>query len=279
MEKLKLFIQGFIIGIGKIMPGVSGSVMAICFGIYERIVESLSSFACFKKNIKFMTSISIGIVLAILVGSNIIRFFLMNHYIKTMMFFIGMMIPGIVPLLREVKNTDLTFKNTLLCVVVFAFLMLLNVINVTSSGAPVESYGHFFLSLFFCGLLDAASTIIPGISGSAILMILGYYEHIITAFANILTLTDLLSSLAILVPFSIGLIAGLIIVSKIITHLFKNHRVVTYMLIIVFAIYSILTLLGGILSLLENPLYLIVGFIFLILGSISTILLERVFKI
>lgn len=279
MEKLKLFIQGFIIGIGKIMPGVSGSVMAICFGVYERIVESLSSLKNFKRNAKFMAFIGIGIVLAILVGSNVIRLLLINHYTKTMMFFIGMMIPGIVPLLKEVKNTDLTFKNTLLCVAVFAFLMLLNVINITSGSTPIESYGHLFLSLFFCGLLDAASTIIPGISGSAILMILGYYESIITAFANILTLTDLLSSLAVIIPFSIGLIIGLVLVSKIITHLFKCHRVVTYMLIIVFAIYSILTLLGSVLGLLENPLSLIMGFTFLALGCISTILLERVFKI
>lgn len=278
MEKLKLFIQGFIIGVGKIMPGVSGSVMAICFGLYERIIESLSSLTNFKKNIQFMTFLGIGIILAILIGSNIIRFLLLNHYTKTMMFFIGMMIPGLFPLLKEVKNTDLTFKNTLLCVAVFAFLMLLNIADMTSPSIKTESYIHHFLSLTLCGLLDAASTIIPGISGSALLMILGYYETIITAFANLLTLTDFLASMAVLIPFLIGLLLGLVLVSKMISHLFKNHRVMTYMLIIVFAVYSILTLLGNVLNLLDNPFSLVVGIIFLVLGIISTATLEKAFK-
>ncbi|MCI8498938.1 MAG: DUF368 domain-containing protein [Bacilli bacterium] len=278
MEQIKLFLEGFIVGLGKIIPGVSGSVMAICFGIYERIVSSISNFKEFKNNYKFMAIVGSGIFLAILVGSKMIKFLLINYFVYTMMLFIGMMIPGVLSLLKNVKNEQLTLKRAIICICLFLFLYILNIANFSSGAIVKESYIHQFISLILCGILDAASTIIPGISGSALLMIVGYYETIITALANILSFTDIMFSVRVLVPFFIGMGIGLVLTSKLITYLFKNARVLTYMMIIVFAVFSIITLLGSVFDFIIDIKTLIFGIIFMGLGFVIAYVLEKIFQ-
>lgn len=278
MEQIKLFLEGFIVGLGKIIPGVSGSVMAICFGIYERIVSSISNFKEFKNNYKFMAIVGSGVFLAILVGSKMIRFLLINYFVYTMMLFIGMMIPGVLSLFKNVKNEQLTLKRVIICICLFLFLYILNIANFSSGAIVKESYIHQFISLILCGILDAASTIIPGISGSALLMIVGYYETIITALANILSFTDIMFSARVLVPFFIGMGIGLVLTSKLITYLFKNARVLTYMMIIVFAVFSIITLLGSVFDFIIDIKTLIFGIIFMGLGFVIAYVLEKIFQ-
>lgn len=278
MEQIKLFLEGFIVGLGKIIPGVSGSVMAICFGIYERIVSSISNFKEFKNNYKFMAIVGSGVFLAILVGSKMIKFLLINYFVYTMMLFIGMMIPGVLSLFKNVKNEQLTFKRAIICICLFLFLYILNIANFSSGAIVKESYIHQFISLILCGILDAASTIIPGISGSALLMIVGYYETIITALANILSFTDIMFSVRVLVPFFIGMGIGLVLTSKLITYLFKNARVLTYMMIIVFAVFSIITLLGSVFDFIIDIKTLIFGIIFMGLGFVIAYVLEKIFQ-
>lgn len=278
IKKIKIFIQGFIIGLGKIMPGVSGSVMAITFNLYEKLITSLSSIKEFKKNISFLLFLFIGIFLAILLGSNVIKILLENYYLNTIMFFIGMMIPGIFPLVKNVKNKDLNFKKILICIIVFFCLFLLSTVNFNNSNSLNEPYLHTFLSLILCGFLDAISTVVPGISGSALLMLVGYYERIITSLANLLTLTDCLNSFLVLIPFAIGIGVGIVLTSKVITYLFKNYRSLTYMLIIEFSVFSILTLFSNTLSIATNISDFIFSIIFLILGIILTRLLNKILK-
>ena len=194
------------------------------------------------------------------------------------MLFIGMMIPGVLSLFKNVKNEQLTLKRVIVCICLFLFLYILNIANFSSGAIVKESYIHQFISLILCGILDAASTIIPGISGSALLMIVGYYETIITALANILSFTDIMFSVRVLVPFFIGMGIGLVLTSKLITYLFKNARVLTYMMIIVFAVFSIITLLGSVFDFIIDIKTLIFGIIFMGLGFVIAYVLEKIFQ-
>lgn len=274
MNKIKTFLQGFIVGLGKIIPGVSGSVMAVCFGIYERIISALSSLSVLKSDFKFISTLGLGLVIAIVLGSNVIKILLIACYIPTMMFFIGMMIPGLFPIIKEVKNKDLTVGRVIICLTILFLLVYLNVLGTTSHVAENESYFHEFISLFLCGIIDAATTVIPGISGSALLMLFGYYEKIISSLANVFSLT----SISTLIPFLAGISLGVVLTSKLVTYLFKNHRVMTYMLIIVFAVFSILAVLCNTISLAGGVIHILPYVIFTILGCVSTYLLERIFK-
>lgn len=274
MEKIRTFLQGFIIGLGKIMPGVSGSVMAICFGIYERMIAAFSSIKTMKKDWKFMAILGVGLGLAIVFGSNVIKLLLTSHYVPTMMFMIGMMIPGLFPIIKEVKNEDLTFRRTVICLAVLLFLIYLNVINTSGHIAGRESYFHEFISLFMCGIVDAASTIIPGISGSALLMLFGYYEAIIASLANVFSFQSAL----VLTPFLLGMALGVVLTSKLVTYLFAHHRVITYMVIIVFASFSVLAIFVNLLSIVESLPRLVFYSIFTVLGFATTYFLEKLFE-
>lgn len=274
MDKLKTFLEGFFVGLGKIIPGVSGSVMAICFGIYERMIAAFSSLKTMKADWKFMSILGLGIAIAIVFGSNMIKIFLTTHYIPTMMFFIGMMIPGVFPIIKEVKNENLNWTRMIACALVLFFLIYINILGTTSHSAGAESYLHEFISLFLCGIIDAASTIIPGVSGSALLMLFGYYESIISSLADIFSLQSLL----VLTPFLSGMAVGVVLTSKLVTYLFKRHRVLTYMVVIVFATFSIgaiftglIDIAGGLLPILKYGLYTVLGFI-------STITLGKIFE-
>lgn len=279
MRNIKLFIEGFLVGFGKIMPGVSGSVLAISFGIYEKIIACLSSLKELKKNAKFMLILAVSIFLAIVLGSNVIKYLLTNYYTKTLMFFIGMIVPGIFPIIKNVKNDDLTPRRVFLCTFIFAFLMILNTMDFSSTAPTGEPYLHEFLSLVMCGLIDAASTIIPGISGTALLMVIGYYERIITALANLLTFTDFSRSIMIFIPFFIGMAIGIVLTAKLITYLFQNHRTFTYMIIVVFAIFSIIGLFMNIIAIAPTVKELLTSIVFLVLGYIFTVTIEKVLKV
>lgn len=276
MEKIKVFIQGFIIGLGKIMPGVSGSVMAISFGVYERIVTSLSSLKELKQNIRFMFIIGCGIALAIVLGSNVIKLLLEYYYVRTIAFFIGMMIPGIFPIIKSLDSKDMTFGRVLISTGVFILLLLISALNFKSTIPLGESAIHESVSLMMCGLLDAFSTIVPGISGTALLMLLGYYERIISLLAN-LAFPYALKSFITLFPFFIGMIVGIVLTSKLISYIFRRARTFAYMIIISFASFSIITLLLDIFPLVTGVKDILVSSLFLILGYLSSELMNRLF--
>lgn len=250
------------------MPGVSGSVMAICFGVYERLIKGLSSFKNFISDIKFLSCLGIGIVIAVVLGSKGIKYLLVEHYIETLMFFIGMMIPGVLSLFKEIHSKEIDTKKIISIVLLFLILTSLSIL--TPKGVPLDdvTYLHTFISLFLCGLLDAASTIIPGISGSALLMLVGYYEKIISALANPF------GYIGTLIPFLIGLLIGIVLISKIINYLFSQHRVWSYLMIIVFSSFSIMSLLNNALEF-TGPSSILWSFVFLGLGFGVSFILDK----
>ena len=89
-------LKGFIIGIGKIVPGVSGAMLAITLGVYDKAIQAFTGFTSdIKKNFKYLLLLGIGIISSIIVFSKIINYFYTNHYIPTMLFFMGLIIGGI----------------------------------------------------------------------------------------------------------------------------------------------------------------------------------------
>ena len=120
---MNLIIKGFIIGIGKIIPGVSGAMLAITLGEYEKIIEAISNIKKNTiKNTKYLSTIGIGIILAITLTSKIIVKCLNMHYFPTMLLFIGMIIGGIPKIIKETKPK---IKDILLSVIILLILFLI----------------------------------------------------------------------------------------------------------------------------------------------------------
>lgn len=225
---MKLILKGFIIGIGKILPGVSGSVLAISMGIYEKAISSLCNF--FKdpiNNFKFLLSLLTGIILAIILMSKLLIYFINYHYLPTMLLFIGLMIGGFIPIF---KNVNVNKKNIIIFIICFLLTLSLFMIK---KNTHLNSSNNLF-TYFIIGVIDCITMIIPGISGTAILMILGFYDTFLNMFININIKNFLI--------FIVGVILTLILICKIIDYLFKNKKQIMYSSILGFSISSILIL-------------------------------------
>ena len=241
-EKIVLVLKGFIIGAGKIIPGVSGGMLAMTLNVYDKGIKAISNFfKDIKNNLTFLLSISVGILISIVSLSKVIKYALNFYYLPTMLLFIGMIIGGMPYIIKEVKDKK-SLKNIVIMIIPFVIVV---VMSITSTVFNRESLNEVsFITLILIGVLDAITMIIPGISGTAILMMFGYYDIIITSFSMLTKFSLLSSNLKVLIPFGLGIILGTMVLTKIINYLLENHRISSYYAIIGFALSSILLLLG-----------------------------------
>lgn len=276
MSDLKLFIQGFIVGIGKIIPGVSGAMFAMMFGIYEKALNIISNLTIeFKKNFKYIMILGVSVSLAIILGSNIIKTCLDKYYLQTMLLFIGMMTAGIKPLFKNIKGEKLKTSNIICAIVVVLLLVLLSFVDAKDTGEVLNKNISTLFMLFLSGFLDAFATVVPGICGTALLIILGYYDIVIGSLSNIFDFSNLANNLYVLIPFGIGMIMGIYLISKLINYLFKHHKIKTYYSIIGFAIMSVFLLIVEVLENSYNLSQIIISIILFIVGYIIVYVLEK----
>lgn len=231
----KYFLEGFIIGLGKIIPGVSGALFAMLFGVYESILECITNPKTIILKYKIIIPLILGIIFAIMFGSKIILLLLEYFYVTSMAFFLGIMSYGLIPLLRKNKNNHLNNKEIFSIIIFSLVIIILMFLPVNYN--IIVSVGVFrdVISLFLCGILDAIATIIPGISGTALLMLVGYYEIIISSLSNF--------NIFVLIPFLFGLFVGIIYLAKVINYAFKYHKNLMNGLILSFSFLSIMVLL------------------------------------
>lgn len=208
-----LIIKGLIIGIGKIIPGLSGSLIAISLGEYENMINSINNF--FKNimyNSKYLFKILSGILISIILFSNIIVRLIDKYYIYTMFLFSGFIIGS----MRDIKKE---IKNYYLVLISFALFILINEYLFSNNMLITKTFIYYV----FGGFLDAFTMIIPGISGTAILISYGCYNDIIRALSNI--------DMNILFPFITGMFIGSIITIKLVVLLFSKYKSKTYSII------------------------------------------------
>ena len=277
MNTLKLIIQGFIIGIGKIIPGVSGAMFAMMFGVYEKALDIICHLKTkFFKNFTFIMPLGISILIAIIFGSNIIKKCLDNYYLPTMLFFVGMMAAGIKPLFENVKNEKFNIKNLIFAIAISILLVIIESLDFGSNEGIIKKDLFTVIMLFVSGFLDAVATIVPGICGTALIMIVGYYDTVISSLGDLFNISNISHNLFVLIPFVIGLIIGALIVAKVINYLFKHHKVKTYYTIIGFAIMSTIILFIKAITSTFVINELIIGSVLFIVGFIIVHFLEKI---
>lgn len=200
-----LIIKGFIIGLGKIIPGISGSVLAISMGVYDKIINSFSGFFKDpKKNSLFLMQIMIGILISIIVGTKMIYFLINNFYTITMFAILGFIIGTIPSLIRKTKYNK---KNIIISITSFLLTFALNYFKV--------SININISTIIILGIIEAFTSIVPGISGTAIFINLGVYEYILKSISDI--------NYEFLIFYLLGILIGLIAFSKLIDFLIKKH--------------------------------------------------------
>lgn len=278
MKNIILVIKGFVMGIANIIPGVSGGTLALTLGIYEKFINAISHFfKNFKENLKFLIPIFIGIVLSILTMSNVISYSFNHFALGTTLLFMGLVLGGIPMLLNKVKGTK-EVKNLLsyvIFIITFALVMVLafsdEIFGAGLSSVTLNMSLSGLLMMFIVGVIAASTMIIPGVSGSLVLMLLGYYTPIIEAIKEFTHFNNFTVNLFNLGFFGVGVLVGIVLVAKLIEWLFKKYETKTYFGVLGFIIASIIAIPVSVIHeygfFTFDILSIIIGIVLFILGS------------
>ncbi|MBR3607050.1 MAG: DUF368 domain-containing protein [Lachnospiraceae bacterium] len=213
---LQIF-QGALVGLGAVLPGISGGVLCVVFGVYKTIMEFLADpFGKMKTHLPLLIPFGIGGVLGFLGVANVLSLLLEKYPAPSICVFIGL-ITGMMPsLFREAKQQGRDKKSwiSLVIAMIFIFSLLISLkvfsVNITPN----------FIWYLFCGFCLALSVIAPGMSFSTLLMPLGLYEPFVAGIGHF--------DLAVLIPGGIGALITVILFAKAVNSLFEHHYSVAF---------------------------------------------------
>lgn len=242
MSFIYLFLIGILIGTAMIIPGVSGSVIAVIFGVYDKSITALTNlFKNFKKNIIYLFVLGSGILTGAIWFSNVMMFLYEKCEIATKLSFVGLILGGVPYLIKEIKSKDNEKINFLALLLTFILSVLFWYIsqNVLNINFNVESSSYLvkFLLLFLSGIIYSIGKIIPGVSGSFLLIIIGMYEFVLSLISNPIHMV--VRNFNKVVPFLLGFILGIIILLKLVNNLLEKKFSLTYSIIIGFVLGSV----------------------------------------
>lgn len=239
-DVIKNILKGAVIGVANIIPGVSGGTMAVSMGIYDKLIHCVTHILKeFKKSMKFLGPIGIGMVLA-LVGLSFIIEAAFEHFpAQTNLLFIGLILGGLPAILKKVKGNTIRISHIIPAVVFFGLVVGFAALGSGEGSDADMTFNALNVVKFFgVGVIASATMVIPGVSGSMILMLMGYYQPIIetiNTFVRALTAFDvpaLLSCCGILIPMGIGIVVGIVVIAKLIEIVFEKWPLVAYWAII-----------------------------------------------
>lgn len=207
------FFLGFLIGLANLVPGISGGTIAVISGRYEQLLTSISDFISFKfnkKTLMFLLMLFLGAVVSVIGFSKVITYLYDNFEVYLVGTFVGLIFGGIVYLF---KGINIRSKGNLLTIVAsfLIFVLIFFMLPVSNANQNLN-----FFYLIFAGIIGAATMVLPGISGSSMLLIMGVYEPFIKAISEF--------NMAILIPVGIGVIIGLIFIVKLLEFLLKKNE-------------------------------------------------------
>ena len=249
MSFLKDVLRGIAIGVANIIPGVSGGTMMVSMGIYGDVISAVTEMPKhFLKSVKFLLPYAVGMLCGIGGLSFVIGYFFQEF--ETAMLFIGLIFGGVPLLLPKVMGKRVSFSEGLLFLLFFGLVVWM---QFWKQGADVslEPGIQSSISLFLVGTVAAATMVIPGVSGSMLLMSLGYYTPVINRISGFLAALpaleweELFSCAAVLIPFGIGVVLGIFLVSKLVEYLLKKQERRTYFAIMGLVISSPIAVLSG----------------------------------
>lgn len=273
VEYLKYFLCGLIFGTANVIPGVSGGTMLVVFGIFDRLTDAISGIKKIFKNFPFLLTFALGAGAGILVSAKVISQMFVSFGVQTNMFFIGLILGGI-PLIYRLGTAEkkpkplciVPFVIAMAFVIALAVLEKLNIFSLTAE--TVEGFDPVFsLKMVGSAALAAVTMIIPGISGSFVMMLLGVYETIIGALSTL--------NFYVIIPFAIGAVVGIVVGAKLISMLIAKNRLMVYSALMGLVIGSVYAILPDGFGFNLQTGY---GFVFLLLGVVASVLIEKLGK-
>jgi len=229
---IKLMLKGAVIGVANVIPGVSGGTMAVVMGIYDKLIHAITHLKSeFKEALRLLIPIIIGAAAGIIILTEVITRALEHFPVQTNFMFIGLIVGGLPIIVKKLKGTGkkVTGGNILALVLFFILVAGFALMGEKEAAARELSLNAVeIIKLFFVGVIASATMVIPGVSGSLVLILLGYYYLIldsISEFIHALLAFDfpvLLEKTGILMPFGIGVLLGIGVIAKLIELVFEH---------------------------------------------------------
>ena len=235
MKLLNQLLRGVVIGIANIIPGVSGGTMMVSMGIYDTLIYCITHlFSDFKNSVKTLLPYAIGMLIGIFALASVLTYCFTYYALPTSTTFIGLILGGLSPLIHKIDRRKL---NALAIVIFIAFFVLIIVMALSN---PTNADGRLSMTpggralMLVMGTIASATMLIPGVSGSMVLMLLGYYRPVLAAVNDFKdglvggNFTLAAQQLLILIPFGIGVLLGIYLVAKAIEWLIRRWPTHTY---------------------------------------------------
>lgn len=251
-KHLKNLLSGVIVGVANIIPGVSGGTMAVVLGVYQPMLEVMG-LKSIRKNIPFIIPFGLGMGAGIIAFSNIIQILLTNFEMATKFSFIGLILGSIPLICKNASSYGSKFKTSSLVafIAAFFFMILMNLANAGNPDVITQLSPALTVKFIAVAALSSFAMILPGLSGSFVMLLLGIYPSFLAAISRF----DIL----MLCPIGCGVLIGLVFGSRLVSFLLEKAPQATY-----FAILGLI--LGSLLGIYP-------GFIFNFEGIISVILM------
>lgn len=238
MRFISNFFKGVAISISQIVPGVSGGTIAIILGIYDDLIHAINNILKdFKNQYKILLQVGLGAIVGIFLFSNIITTIIDKYNIEMGYLFTGIILGG-VPIIYKKAVEDNKGKSNILYLILGIIIVLIMSGNYEDKSSIINQITLInFIWLFVGGIVVAIALILPGISGSFVLLILGLYNTTMEAVAKM--------NFSIILPIGLGVIVGTLLTARGIEKLLKKYPSQTYMLILGFILGSVVEIFPG----------------------------------
>ncbi|MEI3612974.1 DUF368 domain-containing protein [Pseudogracilibacillus sp. SO30301A] len=235
----KNIYRGMVMGTVDLIPGISGGTIAVLLGFYDRLIAAINGIFSreWKKHLAFLIPLGVGMATAIFTFSRVMNWLLKYYEQPTYYFFLGLII-GILPYLFRESEARTTFKWQHILLLAIGIILIILLPLSPNEGAIIEHKTlSTYILLFFSGFVASAAMILPGISGSFVLVVIGVYKTIMHGVSTF--------DLKVIIVVGIGIALGILTMSKIIHYFLMHYRTATFALIIGLVIGSIFVIFPG----------------------------------
>lgn len=239
---IKGILKGAVIGLANIIPGVSGGTMAVSMGIYDKLIHAVTHIRSeFKEAVKLLFPILLGALIGIGLLSFVITAAFDKFPVQTNFLFIGLIVGGMPIILRKLKETGkkVSIGNVIVLLIFFAIVVVMAAMGEAEGKAADTTINFVNIMKFFgVGVIASATMVIPGVSGSMVMMLMGYYNTIILEIKHFIEaaihfdIDGMVHGFGILFPLGIGILLGIAVIAKLIELLFSKTPNYAYCAII-----------------------------------------------
>ena len=238
-EKILTVLKGLIVGGTMLVPGASGGSMAMILGVYDRLVSSVSSFMKHKRaSFAFLALFAAGGLLGMVLFAKPLLALIERYPMPMRYFFLGAVAGGIPLMFREAKVKRFSWRLPVYILIGIVVVVLIGLIPVGKAQSEMEAGILSFLLLAVAGFIAAVALVLPGISVSYLLLLMGLYDETMRAISTFY--------LPFLIPLGLGLLAGIVPTAKVLERAMVSHPQPTYLIMLGFMLGSMAELFPGI---------------------------------